>query len=140
MTRFTAIAIALILFAVPALAGDRDVTMWKSPQCGCCKGWGVYLQRHGYNVTMIDIDDVDAVKDRLGVPPAVRSCHTAKVGNYVVEGHVPVEAIDKLLAEKPKVTGIASPGMPSGSPGMNGPKEPNPISSFTGSRIAPFSD
>lgn len=107
-----------------------EAVVYKSPTCGCCKGWAAYLQRNGYHVTVLDRDDMDKVKDGLGVPDKVRSCHTAKIGGYVIEGHVPLEAIDKLLAEKPKVVGIAAPGMPSGSPGMDGPKDSNPIYTF----------
>jgi hypothetical protein len=122
-------AMAAVLWP-PAPAQARDAIVYKSPTCGCCKGWATYLQRNGYTVTMVDRDDMDSVKDGLGVPEAMRSCHTAKIDGYVIEGHVPVEAIDKLLADKPKVTGIAAPGMPSGSPGMSGPKEPNPVYTF----------
>lgn len=110
----------------------REAVVYKSPTCGCCKGWATYLQRNGYKVTVIDRDDMDKVKDGMGVPEEMRSCHTAKIDGYVVEGHVPLEAIDKLLAEKPKATGIAAPGMPSGSPGMDGPKAPNPVYTFGG--------
>jgi hypothetical protein len=110
----------------------REAVVYKSPTCGCCKGWAIYLQRNGYKVTVIDRDDMDKVKNGMGVPEEMRSCHTAKIDGYVVEGHVPLEAIDKLLAEKPKATGIAAPGMPSGSPGMDGPKAPNPVYTFGG--------
>lgn len=110
----------------------REAVVYKSPTCGCCTGWVAYLEQNGYKVTTHTTDDVDIIKDKWGVPDEVRSCHTAKIGGYVIEGHVPVEAIDKLLADKPKVTGIASPGMPSGSPGMSGPKEPNVVVSFGG--------
>jgi hypothetical protein len=143
MNRKSACAMAFaVVYSVTAVAafptGAEEATVYKSPTCGCCKGWVTYLQRHGYHVTVIDRDDMDAVKDGLGVPAEMRSCHTAKIGGYLVEGHVPVEAIDRLLAEKPKVTGIASPGMPSGSPGMDGPKAPNPIYTFTGTRTSRF--
>lgn len=121
-------AAALMPVSKPAIA--REAVVYKSPTCGCCKGWGTYLQRNGYKVTMIDREDMDKVKDDLGVPDAERSCHTAKIDGYVVEGHVPLAAIDKLLAERPKVDGIASPGMPTGSPGMDGPKAPNPVYTF----------
>lgn len=115
----------------------REAVVYKSPTCGCCKGWAAYLQRNGYKVTVIDRDDMDQVKNDMGVPEEMRSCHTAKIDGYVVEGHVPLEAIDKLLAEKPRAMGIAAPGMPSGSPGMDGPKVPNPVYTFgeTGMRL-----
>ncbi len=111
-------------------AHAREAVVYKSPTCGCCKGWATYLQRNGYQVTSVDRDDMEKVKDGLGVPDDIRSCHTAKIDGYVVEGHVPLAAIDKLLAERPKAIGIASPGMPSGSPGMDGPKEANPVFTF----------
>ncbi|MDO8608701.1 MAG: DUF411 domain-containing protein [Phaeospirillum sp.] len=123
----TAIIIAL---ASPGFAAEKQITVWKSPSCGCCTGWTTYLQRHGYQVKSIDIDDLDPIKKGLGVPESMQSCHTARIDGYVIEGHVPVEAIDRLLTERPKVTGIASPGMPQGSPGMNGPKEENVVQSF----------
>lgn len=122
-------------FLLPLESGQaaaREAVVYKSPTCGCCKGWATYLQRNGYKVTVIDRDDMDKVKDGMGVPEELRSCHTAKIDGYVIEGHVPLKAIDKLLAEKPKATGIAAPGMPSGSPGMDGPKAPNPVYTFGG--------
>lgn len=121
-------AAALMPVSKPAVA--REATIYKSPTCGCCKGWATYLQRNGYKVTVIDREDMDKVKDDLGVPEGARSCHTAKIDGAVVEGHVPLEAIEKFLSEPRKAKGLASPGMPSGSPGMDGPKEPNPIYTF----------
>lgn len=115
-----------------AEAEPRHAVVHKSPSCGCCGGWIAYLEQHGWQVTVKDTDAMDEVKARLGVPAEAHSCHTAEIAGYVVEGHVPVEAIDKLLAERPKVTGIASPGMPQGSPGMSGPKEPNVVVTFGG--------
>lgn len=137
-TQFLAAVIGIfVALTSPTFAADKEATVWKSPTCGCCKGWATYLQRNGYKVTVIDVDNIDLIKRGLGVPGPMQSCHTAKIGGYVVEGHVPVEAIDKLLIERPKVTGIASPGMPSGSPGMDGPKEDNIVQSFgpNGSRV-----
>lgn len=122
--------------AGPAQA--REVEVWKSPLCGCCGGWVDYMKANGYAVKVHETDDMDTVKKGLGVPEDAWSCHTARLNGYVIEGHVPVEAIDKLLASKAKVTGIASPGMPQGSPGMNGAKEPNVIVTFGGGRIAHF--
>lgn len=123
---------ATMHFADAGPTSVREAVVYKSPSCGCCGGWIAYLEQNGYKVTTHDTEEVDAIKDKWGVPDEVRSCHTAKIGGYVIEGHVPVEAIDKLLAAKSKVTGIAAPGMPSGSPGMSGPKEPNVIVSFGG--------
>jgi hypothetical protein len=96
-------------------------TLYKDPSCGCCTKWGDHLRGNGFAVTARDRSDMDTLKDSLGVPAALRSCHTAIVGKYVVEGHVPANDVKKLLASAPKdVVGIAVPGMPTGSPGMEG--------------------
>lgn len=118
--------------AGPAAAASHQVVVYKSPLCGCCGDWVTYMEKHGYRVEVHETEAVQEVKARLGVPEDMYSCHTAIIGDYVIEGHVPVEAIDKLFAERPKVTGIASPGMPQGSPGMGGAKEPNVIVTFGG--------
>ncbi len=100
------------------------VEVWKSPTCGCCTGWVTYLEDEGFEVVAHDVDDVDAVKAELGlVDPRLKSCHTATIDGYVVEGHVPVSDIDRLLAERPELVGISAPGMPAMSPGM-GSTEP----------------
>lgn len=120
----------------PASAGAKVAEVWKSKSCGCCNDWISYMEDHGYAVTVHDVDDVDPLKDELKVPEQARSCHTAKIGGYVVEGHVPVEALDKLLAERPKgVIGIAAPGMPSGAPGMDTDKEPYPVVTFGNGKV-----
>lgn len=106
--------------AAPAAPAAQAVTVYKSPTCGCCTAWARYLEDHGYAVTLVDTNDLDAVKDRLGVPAPLRSCHTATLGDYVIEGHVPVADIRKLLATHPRGL-LAVPGMPLGSPGMEHP-------------------
>jgi hypothetical protein len=121
--RTAAYALMLSLIAVPALAAEL-ATVYRSPSCGCCEAWVAYLKSNGYDATVVSTDDLGAVKQKMHIPANIQSCHTALIGGYVVEGHVPVEAIAKLLAEKPRITGIAVPGMPGGSPGMSGPKEP----------------
>ncbi len=121
--KILAAALALTLSAAPVLASGKDATVYKSPYCGCCTGHADHLTAHGYAVKVVEVEDIDAVKARLGVPEALQSCHSTIIGGYVVEGHVPVAAIDKMLAEKPKARGIALPGMPQGSPGMSGTKE-----------------
>jgi hypothetical protein len=128
------LTLAVFFTSVSAWAAEapRQAVVYKNKSCGCCAGWVEYLQQNGWQVAVHDVDDLDGLKDRLGVPDQARSCHTAKIGPYLVEGHVPVEAIDKLFRDKLKVTGIASPGMPQGSPGMSGAKEPNPIVTFGG--------
>ena len=95
------------------------VEVWKSPTCGCCEGWVRYLEDNGFPVTTHDTEEVDAVKVKLGLTdPSLKSCHTATIDGYVVEGHVPVSDIEKLLAMRPDVIGISAPGMPMMSPGM----------------------
>lgn len=101
-----------------AASDSIEVTVYKSPTCGCCKRWVDYMRRHGFRVVSKDTSDVGAVKSKLGVPATVHSCHTAVVGGYVVEGHVPVDVIQRLLSERPDIAGIAVAGMPAGSPGM----------------------
>lgn len=114
---------AVNLAATPRPASDSApaVTVYKSPTCGCCTAWVDHLKQNGFRVVAIDTTDVDAIKRRYGVAPEHASCHTATVGGYVVEGHVPAGDMRRLLAERPAVTGLAAPGMPAGSPGMEGP-------------------
>jgi len=97
------------------------VLVSKSASCGCCKLWVTHLEQAGFTVEVRDLDDLEPLKDRLGVPPGKRSCHTAEVGGYFVEGHVPADDVKRLLAEKPDALGLAVPGMPAGSPGMEMP-------------------
>lgn len=116
-------ALPLLLAAqTAARAGALPlVTVTKDPSCGCCGAWADHLRGAGYPVRIVETDDLDAVKARLGVPADLASCHTAEVGGYVVEGHVPAAALARLLAERPEATGLAVPGMPAGSPGMEVP-------------------
>ncbi|MBI2820841.1 MAG: DUF411 domain-containing protein [Acidobacteria bacterium] len=97
------------------------VTVYKSPTCGCCKKWVEHLEANGFSVTVQDVVDMTPIRIRHGVARQFSSCHTALVGGYVVEGHVPADLIRRLLKERPNVAGIAVPGMPMGSPGMEGP-------------------
>lgn len=94
--------------------------VWKDPSCGCCKDWVSYLQREGFQVQLFETGNA-AVRQRLGLPMKYASCHTGLIGGYVVEGHVNAREIRRLLAEKPKAIGLSVPGMPVGSPGMDGP-------------------
>ena len=104
-----------------APVAQRDtVTVYKSPSCGCCSNWVDHMREHGYAVVVNDMEDVQPVKTREGVTDALASCHTATVGGYVVEGHVPAADVQRLLSDRPAITGIAVPGMPMGSPGMEG--------------------
>ena len=97
------------------------VVVTKSPTCGCCKGWVEHMRKSGFTVEVHDVLNLDPVKTRVGVPAGKGSCHTAEVGGYFVEGHVPAEDIKRLLAEKPAAKGLVLPGMPLGSPGMELP-------------------
>ncbi|MCP3662348.1 MAG: DUF411 domain-containing protein [Gammaproteobacteria bacterium] len=103
-------------------AGAADVVVYKSPTCGCCKGWISHLKENGFSVEVHDRSNLNSIKAELGVPRHLQSCHTAKVEGYVVEGHVPADVIVRLLKEKPRIKGLAVPGMPMGSPGMEGPR------------------
>ena len=106
----------------PALAApEKRLVVYKTPTCGCCTKWVDHLQANGFKVVTQHRDDLTPLRQQHKVPQQVTSCHTALVGSYVVEGHVPAADVKKLLAEKPKVKGIGVPGMPIGSPGMEGP-------------------
>lgn len=95
--------------------------MYKDPNCGCCGKWAEHMRANGFDVKEVPTAKMLEVKRDAGVPQALGSCHTAKVGGYIVEGHVPAADVRRLLSEKPEVVGIAAPGMPQGSPGMEGP-------------------
>jgi hypothetical protein len=97
------------------------VEVFKSPTCGCCSKWVDHLRSHGFTVRTTDTETIDDIKAKHQIPQAARSCHTALVGGYVVEGHVPAADVQRLLKERPAVAGIAVPGMPIGSPGMEVP-------------------
>lgn len=105
----------------PAPAALPVLQVWKDPNCGCCKDWISYLQRDGFQVQVFETGNT-AVRQRLGLPVKYGSCHTALIGGYVVEGHVNAHEIRRLLADKPQAIGITVPGMPVGSPGMDGPE------------------
>ena len=105
------------------LSKDIIVTVYKSPTCGCCGGWIEHMRKAGFEVREVNVSSsvLLRVKDKYGVPYELRSCHTAVVGDYIVEGHVPPQEVQRLLAERPAVKGIGVPGMPLGSPGMESP-------------------
>src|SRR4051812_39543665 len=103
-------------------AKKPTITVYKDPSCGCCKSWIEHLIKHGYRVDAKDTPQMSEIKRSLGVPDGLRACHTAVVNGYLIEGHVPAADIARLLKEKPKVAGLAVPGMPMGSPGMEGPR------------------
>lgn len=136
MNRRQAIVLLALTWAFAGAAKAADpapmVTVYKSPSCGCCGKWVDHLKASGFSVTVHDLQNLEPVKERYGVPPRLASCHTATVNGYVIEGHVPAADIRRLLAEKPKVKGLAVPGMPVGSPGMEqgNAKEPYDVVSF----------
>jgi len=98
----------------------RSIKVYKDPNCGCCKEWIKHLEQNGFTVEVVDMPDLSAVKMKYGVSDNLRSCHTGVIGDYVIEGHVPADLIVKMLEEKPQIAGLAVPGMPMGSPGMEG--------------------
>lgn len=107
-------------FAAPRGSGQAlpVVEVYKSAQCGCCKAWADHLKKDGFTVILHDVDDVPAARKKLGMPSQFGSCHTARAGQYLIEGHVPAADIKQLLKEHPKSIGLAVPSMPPGSPGM----------------------
>ena len=116
-----ALATGALVSQQPAAQGQAAATrvvVYKSPTCGCCVKWVDYMRAAGFQVVVRDTADMTPIKRASGVPASAESCHTAQVGGYVVEGHVPVEDIRKMLRERPAIAGIAAPGMPVGSPGM----------------------
>jgi hypothetical protein len=104
-----------------AWAESPTIQVYKTPTCGCCQGWVEHLQAEGFKVAVQDLDDLALVKRMAGVPERLEACHTAMVDGYTIEGHVPAVAIERLLAERPEIDGLAAPGMPQGSPGMPSP-------------------
>ncbi len=109
--------------AATANIGENKATVFKSPSCGCCSMYIKYLKKQSnLDVDVVEKMDITPIKTKYDIPSNLRSCHTTIIGDYFVEGHVPIEAINKLMSEKPNITGIALPQMPSGSPGMPGSK------------------
>ena len=107
------------LLSTGALAeDDPEIMVYKSPTCGCCSKWVTHLEESGFEVETTDLKDLRMIKSMSGIKPEQASCHTAKVGGYVIEGHVPADDIKRLLADKPEARGLTVPGMPKGSPGM----------------------
>jgi hypothetical protein len=114
----------VLTLMVPTAFAQRalsDVEVWKSPTCGCCNDWILHLQQNGFKVSVNEVRSTAPVRAQLGMPSQYGSCHTAKIGGYLVEGHVPARDIKRLLSERPQAVGLAVPGMPVGSPGMDAP-------------------
>lgn len=115
----------LLLFSLlscnKAESNLKTITVYRSPHCGCCKKWESHLEANGFKVRSEVVNDLSSVKEIQAVPPKLKSCHTAVINGYLIEGHVPADAIEKLLKEAPKdILGLSVPGMPMGSPGMEG--------------------
>ena len=130
------LAAAFSIFALgTAIASDglvKDIVVYKNPDCGCCTKWVRYLESHDYNVTIEHTRNLSEVKKRLGVPENLSACHTAVIDGYVIEGHITHRDIQRLLLFRPEVTGIAVPGMPIGTPGMErgSSKQPYDVMTF----------
>ena len=125
-----AMVMALLLGLIPAgfetrsamAAEVRNATLYKDPQCSCCEGYADYLHRNNFNVKAVSTNDLTIIGQKYGIPDDMQPCHISLIGDYVVGGHIPMEVIDRLLTEKPKIVGITLPGMPVGTPGMPGDK------------------
>lgn len=119
---FVGVLLALSVPGVTGAQSRRDATLYKNPGCGCCHEHAAYLRSNGYRVKEVETERLDDMRRRHGVPEELYGCHLIVVGGYVVEGHVSAPIIDRLLRERPSLVGISLPGMPTGSPGMTGPK------------------
>lgn len=115
-----AAALALTPLALRAQPAPKHVDIWKTPTCGCCGDWVTHLEQAGYHVKVHEVNDTAPVRARVGIAPRYSSCHTGLVDGYGLEGHVPAQDIATLLAQRPAASGLAVPGMPVGSPGMDG--------------------
>jgi hypothetical protein len=122
----TLLAEAALIKPAEAIAQGTAITVHKDPNCGCCTFWVQHMRDAGFSVRVEETADIASVRARLGIPPRLAGCHTAEVGGYLVEGHVPADAIRRLLSETPDAKGIAVPGMPVGSPGMESGHPPQP--------------
>ena len=141
--RVAALLAGVLAVGVPAGAGELQqrrgapakpsISVWKTATCGCCGLWVEHMRQGGFETAVVDVPDLEPIKQKLGVPANLASCHTALVNGFIVEGHIPADAVRRLLKERPAVAGIAVPGMPLGSPGMEVPgghKQPYAIVAF----------
>lgn len=127
--RIASLFIALLSVGAVFAQSTLGIEVYKNQYCGCCHEWIAHLQKNGFKVTANDVPDTAPVRESLGIPVKLGSCHTAKIGGYAIEGHVPAADIKRLLKEKPKAIGLAVPGMPAGSPGMESPN-PQPYNTL----------
>jgi hypothetical protein len=121
IVRLTSI-VALLAISTPALADPIQAVLYKHPQCGCCETYAAYLRRNDFKVDVKPTFDLAEISRKAGVPPEMQGCHSMFIDGYVIDGHVPVNVVRKLLSEKPAIAAITLPGMPDGSPGMTGKK------------------
>ncbi|WP_019593523.1 DUF411 domain-containing protein [Thioalkalivibrio sp. ALM2T] len=139
-------ALLLLLLGVVVankLAAEPDIHVYKSAACGCCNDWIDHLEAAGFKVEYTNVRDLDGIKQEMGLPRELASCHTAVIDDYIIEGHVPASDIQRLLAERPDVSGLSVPGMPHGSPGMEtGREDPYQVLSFdlTGQNLEVWSE
>ncbi len=115
------LALSGILLAMPALATEPEMVMYQHPECGCCGKWADHMRENGFRVQQVKTLEMVLVKSEAGMPTELGSCHTATIEGYIVEGHVPASDVQRMLEERPALVGISAPGMPLGSPGMEGP-------------------
>lgn len=131
MKHFKKLAVATLLsFPLTGLAAETSATLYKNPNCGCCAEHAEYLEDNGFDVEVIETNDLAQIKAEHNVPEKLNGCHSTLIGNYVFEGHVNAESIHKVLEDKPFIKGLSVPGMPLGSPGMGGEKQ-GPIEVYT---------
>jgi hypothetical protein len=114
--------VGIVTPSARAVVNSKKVTLYKDPQCGCCEGYADYLRGNGFEVSIVPTHDLPLLDDKYGIPTDLQPCHLSLIGGYVVGGHVPIEVVNRLLLERPNITGITLAGMPLGSPGMNGEK------------------
>lgn len=127
----TGLAVGGVIYSLQSSAASPSIVVYKSPTCGCCEEWVGHLKENGFKVTVHNQFNMDPIKREKGVPAQLQSCHTAQIGDYVIEGHVPAADIARLLKEKLPVKGLTAPGMPQGSPGMEGAaSEPYEVLAF----------
>ena len=119
---FGAALLTLLASPLRAVAAPTKAILYKNPQCNCCEGYAAYLRQNGFEVDVKPTNDLAEISQKAGVPEKYQGCHTTLVDGYVVDGHVPIEIVRKLLTERPAIAGITLPGMPTGSPGMTGEK------------------
>ena len=129
-------ATGIIPLSAEPVPNRGNVTLYKNPQCGCCEGYADYLRHNGFTVKAVSTNELTVMGQKYGIPDDMQPCHISLIGGYVVGGHIPIEVINRLLSEKPQITGITLPGMPEGTPGMPGNK-PGPLEIYEIGKSSP---